>query len=119
MKIEGKVVQVLNEMEIVVNLGKVHGVEDGDEILVYRLGNEIIDPDTGENLGKLEYVIGHGTVLHAQEKMSTVISSDYELIEVEDGHTHSPIFGIRPKTKKEKKSLPFENPQIGNFVRKI
>lgn len=119
MNIEGKIVQVLNNMEIVINLGTMHGLEDGNEILVYKLGDEIIDPDTGESLGKLEYVIGQGKVQHAQEKMSTVRSSDYELTEVEDGFTHNPIFGIKPKIKKEKRELPFRNPQVGNLVRKI
>lgn len=116
---DGKVVKVLNEMELVIDLGFEKGLEIDDEILIYTLGEEIIDPDSGESLGQLERVIGYGKVTHAQDKFCTVRSSDYEIVEEDDGYSRSPILGYQTKKKKVKKEKPFNNPQLRNLARKI
>ncbi len=65
-------------MEIVINKGSADGVQNGDQFLIFGYGDEITDPVTGENLGRLEVVKGRGKVVHAQERFSTVRSIETE-----------------------------------------
>lgn len=74
----GKVVSALDKFTVVINKGAEQGVKTGDKFLVVGLGSEIIDPDTGEDLGKLEIVRGKVSVTHIQEKMSTARSCEFE-----------------------------------------
>jgi hypothetical protein len=51
----GKVAQILNARELVINIGANHGVLRGMRFRVMaRPGQEILDPDTGASLGRLE-----------------------------------------------------------------
>jgi len=53
----GKVAKV-SEGKIYINLGSVDGVKEGDTFSVTRLGEEIIDPDTGKSLGQEKSSLG-------------------------------------------------------------
>ncbi len=68
----GKVVKVLSETKVVVDIGSDHGLKDGADLVVYELDEEIIDPETNESLGRLEIVRGKGKARHVQPKFSTV-----------------------------------------------
>ncbi|MTJ05899.1 MAG: hypothetical protein FH759_14615 [Sediminimonas qiaohouensis] len=74
-----RVVHANDEYQYVINRGSSNGVDIGDRYLVFGLGDEIVDPDTGESLGTLEIVRGKARIIHVQEKMSTL-----ESIETED-----------------------------------
>jgi hypothetical protein len=71
-----RVVQVLDEYKIVINKGIDDEVEEGDNYLIFALGDEIVDPETKENLGRLEVVRGKARVIHVQERLSTLKSTD-------------------------------------------
>lgn len=75
-KIEAKVVSIISSEKIVINKGKRDGVEIGMPFLVYRLGETIIDPDTNENLGQLEIIVGRGRAAHIQERLTTIFADD-------------------------------------------
>lgn len=51
-----KIVKIINEYRVVVNAGSNDSVHDGDILEVYVPGSEVKDPDTGEDLGTLDYV---------------------------------------------------------------
>ncbi|MGH3767391.1 MAG: hypothetical protein ACRDS0_08990 [Pseudonocardiaceae bacterium] len=54
-RIEGKVAQILNSRELVINRGVEHGVEIGMQFAVLNnKGGDIKDPDTGGSLGSVE-----------------------------------------------------------------
>lgn len=74
----GKVVVANNKFTIVMNKGSEHGVKIGDRFLVIGLGQSIIDPDTQEELGRLEIVRGKVDVTHVQEKIATARSCEFE-----------------------------------------
>lgn len=77
--LDGKVIEFReNDKEVVINRGTDHGVEDGMIYLIYLEGEEIVDPDTKESLGKLEIVCGRGKVTHTQAKMSTLCCIEIE-----------------------------------------
>ena len=60
--------------EIVINRGATDGVQKGDRYLVFGEGPDIIDPDTGKPLGRVELVRGRGEIVHVQEHMATIRS---------------------------------------------
>ncbi len=83
-RIEGKVAAILNEREVVLNIGSDAGVkpEMKFEILVTEPG-EIIDPDTGEILGTLDLAKTRVEVVDIQHKMC--VARTYETYEVNVG----------------------------------
>ena len=74
----GKVVRKIDGFSFVVNRGSEHEFQLGQSFLVFTLGKDITDPDTGENLGTLEVVRGRARAVHVQEKISTLKSSEKE-----------------------------------------
>lgn len=75
---EAIVVKIINEFTVVVNKGAKDGVKLGHRYLIYGLGDELCDPDTGESLGRLEIVRGTGKVIHVQDRMATIRSDRVE-----------------------------------------
>lgn len=70
---EIRVAKVISRTQVVLNVGSENGIRDNSHFLVYSIGEEdILDPVTGNSLGKLEYVKGDGHVIHLQEKICTI-----------------------------------------------
>lgn len=68
-----RVAEVLSSSQLVLNAGKQHGIEKGDEFIIYGLSdNEIIDPNNNRSLGKLELFRGIGKVIYLQDTMSII-----------------------------------------------
>lgn len=121
--IAGKVVKVCNDIgAVVINKGFADGVTLNNRFLIYRLGEEIFDPDTGESLGKLELVCGEGKPIHIQEHLTTLSSAKYETqkkkIVVK---RNTLIFGgdVEETYDPETIQIPFENVEVGTLVRQI
>lgn len=74
----GKIVHVRDKYTVVLNAGSDHGVTIGKRFLIIGLGETITDPDTNEELERLEIVRGKAQVIHVQEKISTLRSVDFE-----------------------------------------
>jgi len=74
----GKVVSVSDKFTVIINKGSESGIVIGDKFLIIGLGEVIIDPDTQEELERLEIVRGKAVVTHVQEKISTLQSCEYE-----------------------------------------
>ncbi|MBQ4443689.1 MAG: hypothetical protein II896_03375 [Clostridia bacterium] len=73
-----KVIKIIDEYQVVINKGIKAGVKKGDRFLVYKIGEEMKDPDTNESLGNLEIVCGEAVAKHVQDKMTTLESDLYE-----------------------------------------
>lgn len=65
---------VKDAWNVVLNVGKNAGISINNVFLIFALGPEIKDPQTGESLGHYEHVRGRAKVTHLQEKMCTVRS---------------------------------------------
>ncbi|MCQ2802626.1 MAG: hypothetical protein MJ225_03045 [Bacilli bacterium] len=78
MKKEIKVIKVNSDFEIVINCGSDDGIEETTQFLIYKLGEELFDPDTNESLGHLEILCGKGKVKHLQPKITTLYSINKE-----------------------------------------
>jgi len=126
----GKVVQVNRDqhppVELVVNLGSADGVSMKDTFLVYAIGDEIKDPDTGESLGELEIVRGRGKAKHIQPSMTTItaLTRRKHVIRKVPPTSVSPLssFGQRFPTEiveETEEEIPFEAVTVGDLVRVI
>ncbi len=51
-------VMLISGGDVIINAGKEGGVKAGDAFVVVRVGEELIDPDTGESLGATEEEVG-------------------------------------------------------------
>ncbi len=77
-KTKAVVAKVIDDFHVVLNRGRIHGVQEGDKYQIYYLGDEdIIDPETNKSLGKLEYIVGVGKVTNVQDNMCILESSEY------------------------------------------
>lgn len=119
------VVKVIDEYQIAINRGAVHGLKPGLRFLIYSLSTEeILDPETQESLGHLEIVRGTGTVTHVQEKLATIESNMREVPE-KRMIKNTPIslfLGIKSEeiiTAGQGRLLPFDEPTIGDRAKPI
>lgn len=70
-RIEGKVATVLNERELVLNIGSEEGVEIGMRFkILYPGGIEITDPDTDQPLGNVEWPKTEVKIVSVQPHMA-------------------------------------------------
>lgn len=122
-----KVLRVLSPMELVVNAGSDHGVSVGDSFVIYQLDDEIIDPESGENLGRLERLRGTGVATHVQAKLTTVRSQEKKtesrLRERMSGSA-TRLLGLgfdarEPYVYEVSVDAPFVNPAVGDLARKL
>ena len=74
-----RVVHIIDQENIVINIGKNGDIKKGNRFLIYGIGDELFDPDTKQSLGKLEIVRGEGIVTHVQERMCIVQSDEFTL----------------------------------------
>lgn len=109
-----KVVKVLPDNEnLVINIGSKNGARMGLEFLVYEIGEEIVDPDTGEGLGNLEIIKGRGIITHVQERMSTITSIE----NVKE--TRASVVAILGQSSTSNVVKPFKKPKVGDLLKPI
>ena len=64
-------VLIKRDKQITINRGEGAGVEVGQMWNVFAVGEELIDPDTKESLGKEEVLVGKAKIISVQPKTST------------------------------------------------
>lgn len=75
-QITGRVVKLLGDGQLLINVGLDAGVKVGDGFVIFELGDEIVDPDSGQSLGQLERVKAQLVVFHAQPLMAQLVPID-------------------------------------------
>lgn len=131
MKKQPKIVFVSDDhCQVSLNVGVADGISIGDKFLIYSISDhEIIDPDTKESLGFLEFVKGTGKVTHVQEHLCTISSDSYKkprkIITKKVPNSISTFLSTDYSTKEETvidgelEQLPFDDPVNGDFAKKI
>lgn len=121
----GVVAKVIDDFKVVVNRGVEHGVKMGTRYLIYGIGDDIKDPETGESLGAIELVRGTGKVVHVQDKICTVETdmsrtSTRKTRYRDQGYGLAMLYG-KEKIEEEGESItiPFEDPQVGDKAKPI
>lgn len=122
-------------LEIVINRGSSNGVKPGDRFLIFGVGPHIADPDTGVDLGVLELVRGQGYVVHVQEHLSTIRTTERRRTRPAKRITRAPgrsnsaaafaafsNLGIGSVIEEElspEEEVPFNSVQLGDFAKPI
>ena len=68
--IQTKVARIIDSTQIVLAAGENDGVTKGMEFVIYDLSDQIFDPETKEDLGRIELVKGKVIAEHVQEKIT-------------------------------------------------
>lgn len=118
-----KVVHIESAVELVINAGSNDGIEEGQRFQVYSLGEEIIDPETGESLGTLERIRGIGRITHVQNRMA-ILESDMTKPTPKIVRTSiSSLLNLGERWTEEKvmpkEQARFKDPEIGDLVRPV
>jgi curli biogenesis system outer membrane secretion channel CsgG len=71
---EGKIIKVEGG-QAWINMGSMSGVKVGDRYDVYNMGEQLVDPDTGQVLGVDETKTGSGEVVEVEERFSIMTVS--------------------------------------------
>ncbi len=123
----GVIAKTIDKFSVVINKGSDDGVKVGARFLVYGVGDEIRDPETGASLGILEVVRGTAKVTHLQPKMATLISDEYfkpakKIKKFKYADFFHNYDGVTSETIEED-STPvlqeLDGPQVGDRVRPI
>lgn len=134
----GKVIKVLDPTRVVINLGEEDGVEAGQRFVIYEEGDEVIDPDTGQSLGRLEMSRGTARVEHSQPGMSTLVSDQTQTVErqISEQERQNRLFqaalgagpfrpspvevalGKGPPTEQKTVPRPLEGVKLGDLARR-
>lgn len=120
---EAKVISIIDEYTLVLNKGKKDNVIVGDTYYVFYLGtDDIIDEDTKENLGKIEYIIGKGQITHIQDNMSQLKSITKEVVKKKKIIRTTSQISFMDKEEEiiepEENLVPFKDPSVGYYARK-
>jgi hypothetical protein len=124
MAIEGKVAAILNEREIIINKGSDAGVVPNMIFGILEVTEGIKDPDTGEDLGKFEFIKIKVKAVDVQPKLA--VCRTYETYQINVGGTGRffvpDIFGPSQWVTKVKtlqyKDAPFQPlREEGSYVR--
>jgi hypothetical protein len=108
------VAHVINPSQVVMNRGWIHDVKVWQRMLIYRTGDqEIKDPESGESLGYLDRVKGTGQVIHVQEKICIVESDQRKF-----PRRIRSAWGLAAEII-EGEALPFDHPEVGDWVKPI
>ncbi|MCK8154417.1 hypothetical protein MYG01_21420 [Citrobacter amalonaticus] len=125
-----------DKTQFVINKGSennINSIPSYKKFLIVELGDSVIDPDTGENLGVLEIVKGEAKIFHIQEKMTTLISNEHiqtpamEEVIYKNSRNKTffgvPVLEQEPSSKIKKQPgkivKPLVNVKIGDIVKLI
>ena len=117
--IDGKIAKIINEYEVVVNRGYSHGVESDMQFIVYTVGDQITDPDTGETLGNVEHIKAKIEPKSIQENMTVMETAETKVKSSSVGAVASLYESERvPKAIAEKPEDAVETEvNVGDLVR--
>jgi len=67
---QGRIVKADSDGEVYISAGETAGAQVGDTFTVYSVGEELVDPDTGELLGVEEEKVGSVKIYEVKDKYS-------------------------------------------------
>ncbi len=73
-----KIVKIINEYRVVINAGSNDLIHDGQYLEIFVPGTPIIDPDTGDDLGTLDYIKAKLRVVNVFPRMSVCENRETE-----------------------------------------
>ena len=114
---ELRVAKILTPTQVVLNGGTNVGIKIDEKFLLYGLGEQIWDPETKQLLETVEVLRGKARVIHLQEKICILESTDTKT-EVRRTNSAFPlIIGSQEETVYV--TRPFKEVQVGDYARRL
>lgn len=110
-----KIADIIDKYRVVINIGSNNGVKMGQRYLIYKIGEEILDPDSKESLGNLEIIKGKGEVIHVQERMATLQTIEKHEIQ----RRPTGFLAIAQSMEITKEPKAFIDPEVGDIARSL
>ena len=102
-----RVAEIISNSQIVLNIGIVDGASKGDEYIIYEISdNDIIDPNTGGSLGRLEIYKGIGQIIYLQDTMCILQAID-----------NSPLAFFNSRLATKSPDIKFSSPKVGDYAK--
>ncbi|MCJ7442966.1 MAG: hypothetical protein MUO26_00280 [Methanotrichaceae archaeon] len=125
-KFPAEVIKVIDSRRVVINRGDKDGILVGQRFLIYEIGENLIDPVTKGDLGRLEIVKGIGIVSHLQPKIATISSDMKRQAEKRVIKRETTILNFSLGRGPEEeiveypiKIKPFDDPKVGDKAKPI
>ena len=117
-----KVIKIINEYNIVINAGSEQGLSRHDQLEIFVPGEEVLDPDTNESLGTLDFIKAYISVKDLFPKMAICENSETRsnnLLSFMDNFTVEETDRLNVETTEISGGLSGSRKiQIGDLVRK-
>jgi hypothetical protein len=102
---------------VYVNLGQRGGIQVGDKLNVYRMGDLLTDPTTGEELGQLQSLIAELEVIEVEEKFSKAKQTSQMETQINRGDTVQLARSRRPVAVLPIAAADLQQAQLAGNVR--
>lgn len=79
-----KIAKIVGPTTVILAAGSENGVKEGMEFVIYDLTDTIRDPDTGDDLGRLEIVKGQVYAVHVQDKITLARTKSRTVQRIDD-----------------------------------
>ena len=89
-----RIVKIISEYKVIVNAGSNDLIREDQILEVFEPGQEVVDPETGENLGTLDYIKAKLRVVDVFSKMCLCENRD-GVIEKSLTQALAPVFAER------------------------
>lgn len=106
--IKGKIIKILDQYNVIVNIGADSGIKRGMDFIIYSEGETVRDPESNEVLGKLENVKAKVKASHIQERFSILESSETETRRSSTPYAWLDFWSRFYPTETVRKPLPLE-----------
>ena len=93
-KIRGRIIRVMDNRTVIINLGGADGIGSSSEFSILGAPETIIDPLTGEELGEVSVVKGKVRASQVHEKF-TIASTKWRVVTAQYAQALSQIFTTR------------------------
>lgn len=76
--IKGRIIKILDQYRVIIDVGADSGIKRSMDFIIYSEGETVKDPESNEDLGRLENVKARVKVSHIQKRFSILESSETE-----------------------------------------
>lgn len=77
-----RIIKIIDENRVVVNAGTNDGISTKSLLEIFVPGENVIDPETGENLGSLDYIKARLEVITVMPRMCVCVNNKMEITEL-------------------------------------
>lgn len=109
--IQTKVARVVSPTELVLAAGSSDGISEGMEFVIFTVGDPVFDPETKEELGRIEIVKARVIAAHVQERL-TVARTRSKTVTVHNPYFSGSSFAAAMRALSERTETEWEQMKV-------